>query len=75
MPKVKYAQDPEKVYGGETKETLRGAIDRYKGKKQSKSVTVNFYIAEDDEREAYEKWKSLPNKKQFILDALKKHTP
>ena len=56
-----------------TPENIANAISRYKDKHNRKPISIDFYLDNPLEKELFEYWKSMKDKKQFVKNAIQKH--
>lgn len=53
-----------------TPENVAKAVSKFKKNHIRKPISIDFYLDDPKEKEFYEMWKDLKNKKQFVMDAL-----
>lgn len=56
-----------------TPENVAKAVTKYKKKHNRQQITVDLYLDDEREKEMYDYWKSLTNKKDFFLQSLLSH--
>lgn len=56
-----------------TPENVAKAVSKYKKKHNRQQITVDLYLDDETEKEMFDYWKSLGNKKEFFIQSLLNH--